>query len=89
MNCLLPIKQIETQETCKQHLNTAKDRFQQAQSILKRSFHRKKNQTGAELVQLTSQALQDTEQAIEAQGGDLNTKAQLALCRFWAPMPLQ
>ena len=73
---------IETQETCKQHLNTAKDRFQQAQSILEAQFSSEENQTGAELVQLTSQALQDTEQAIEAQGGDLNTKAQLALCRF-------
>jgi len=70
------------QETCKQHLNTAKDRFQQAQSILEAQFSSEENQTGAELVQLTSQALQDTEQAIEAQGGDLNTKAQLALCRF-------
>lgn len=73
---------IETQETCKQHLNTAKDKFQQAQSILEAQFSSEENQTGAELVQLTSKALQDTEHAIEAQGGDLNTKAQLALCRF-------
>ena len=65
---------IETQETCKQHLNTAKDKFQQAQSILEAQFSSEENQTGAELVQLTSKALQDTEHAIEAQGGDSTQK---------------
>lgn len=73
---------IETQQDSKQHLNTAEDKLQQAKSILEAQFSSGENQIGTELIQLVAQTMEDTQQAIQAQDNDLNTKAQMALCRF-------
>lgn len=73
---------IETPQACKQHLTTARDTLQQAQSILDAQFSSGENVTVAELAKMITQALQDTEQAMQAEGKELNTKSQLALCQF-------